>query len=329
MKIAIVILNWNGVHYLKQFIPNLLQNSKGYHVYVIDNASTDQSVEFLKTNYPTIKVVELQINKGYAGGYNEGLQTIEADVFCLLNSDVEVTKNWVSPIKNLFQSNSNIGIIQPKILDYNRQDYFEYAGAAGGFIDALGYPYCRGRLFDSIEKDTGQYDESQEVFWASGACFFIRSKVFHQLGGFDDSFFAHMEEIDLCWRAQNQGQKIYCVGQSKIYHIGGGTLDANQPQKTHLNFRNSLFCLVKNTKSTPWVLTFCRMVLDGIAGLRFLLHFQPLHTLAIIKAHVDFYRSLPQLIRFRKTNPSTIKHYSIRSVVWVYYVQRLRKFNKL
>src|SRR5690606_35983908 len=211
-----------------------------------DNNSSDQSKQYVETYFKNVQWIQLHENFGYAKGYNEALKGIKEEIICLLNTDVEVTENWLQPVLDLFSKDDSIGIIQPKILDYNNKSHFEYAGAAGGFIDKYGYPYCRGRVFNSIEKDSNQYDTSTSIFWASGACFFIRKNVFHSLNGFDESFFAHMEEIDLCWRAYNLNYQTKYVGESTVYHLGGATLNAQNPKKTYLNFRNSLFCLTKN-----------------------------------------------------------------------------------
>ena len=238
MKVAVVILNWNGKQLLEQFLPSVVQFSKEATVYVADNASTDDSVAFVSANFPTVSIVVNSTNTGYAGGYNEALQHIEADIYALVNSDIEVTENWLQPIIKAFQNEPTTAIIQPKILDYKNKDYFEYAGAAGGFIDQYGYPFCRGRIFDTLEKDNGQYDSNQEIFWASGACFFIRSAFYKELNGFDTSFFAHQEEIDLCWRMQLAGYELYACPKAIVYHVGAGTLPRGG-RKVFLNFRNN------------------------------------------------------------------------------------------
>ena len=219
MKLAIVILNWNGKALLETFLPSSIEYSSGYEIYVVDNASTDTSIQFLESKYPLINCIKLSKNLGYANGYNESLKQINADVYCLLNSDIEVTKNWLTDVVDIFYNEANTHIVQPKILDYNKKNYFEYAGAGGGYIDKLGYPYCRGRIFDSIEEDKGQYDDRIEIFWASGACLFIRASSFKALGGFDKTFFAHMEEVDLCWRANNKGFNIVYTGASTVYLV--------------------------------------------------------------------------------------------------------------
>ena len=328
-RVAIVILNWNGKNLLDRFIPSVISYSGSASIYVADNASNDDSVNFLKDTFPEIKIIQNKDNFGFAKGYNVALKEVDEDVLCLLNSDVEVTENWLTPILELFDSNPEIAIIQPKILDYKEKDHFEYAGAAGGFIDRYGYPYCRGRIFDTIEKDLGQYDDISPIFWASGACLFIRKRVFDKLKGFDERFFAHMEEIDLCWRCQNLGYKVYFNSKSTIYHLGGATLDKSNPKKTYLNFRNSLYILVKNTKNNLLFIVIFRMLLDGLAGLRFLFQLKPRHALAILHAHLDFYKNLSPLLKQRKELPKIIKHYRTKSIVWSYFVQNKKKFSRL
>jgi GT2 family glycosyltransferase len=329
MKIAVVILNWNGKQLLEQFLPSVIQFSKEATVYVADNASTDDSVAFVQTNFPTVSIVVNATNTGYAGGYNEALQHIEADVYALVNSDIEVSENWLQPIIHTFQNEPSTAIIQPKILDFKNKDYFEYAGAAGGFIDQYGYPFCRGRIFDTLEKDNGQYDSNQEIFWASGACFFIRSAVYKELNGFDSSFFAHQEEIDLCWRAINKGYSIQYLFESKVYHVGGATLQQGNPKKTELNFRNSLLMLTKNLpKKNLYRVLFIRMVLDGIAGVKFLLEGQPKHIVAILKAHFAFYRLFKANYNKRDSYQQP-KYYFIKNIVFSYYIQKKLFFSNL
>ena len=329
MKIAVVILNWNGKQLLEQFLPSVLVHSNNADIYVADNGSTDNSVDFVKSTFPSIKIIQNTLNGGYAKGYNDALKHIEADVFCLLNSDAEVTENWLQPIKELFKKESNTTIIQPKILDYKQKDMFEYAGAAGGFIDKYGYPYCRGRIFNTLEKDNGQYNNTSPIFWASGACFFIRKLAFEQLNGFDESFFAHMEEIDLCWRAKNLGHNIKYVGASTIYHVGGATLEATNPRKTYLNFRNSLFTLTKNSSGALLPKILIRLILDGIAGIKFLLELKPLHTWAIVKAHFSYYYHLPRLLKQRNQSFKLSSYWHKKSIVWSYFVNRKKNFNSL
>jgi hypothetical protein len=326
MKIAVVILNWNGKELLEQFLPSVIAYSQNADIYVADNASTDNSVEFLKTEYPNIKVIINSTNGGYAKGYNDALNTIDADVFCLLNSDVEVTPNWLTPIQEAFSNDKNIAIAQPKILDYKQKDHFEYAGAAGGYLDKYGYPFCRGRIFNTLEKDNGQYNDIATIFWATGACLFIKRSVFGELNGFDEDFFAHMEEIDLCWRAYNKGYTTKYIGTSSIYHVGGATLKNSNAKKTYLNFRNSLYTLVKNAHGSIIPKVFTRLLLDGIAGIKFLLEFKPQHFLAIIKAHFAFYAKLPKLLKFRNSQKKKENYYHKKSIVWSYYVNKDKRF---
>ncbi|MEY4462350.1 MAG: hypothetical protein RLY98_890 [Bacteroidota bacterium] len=329
MKVAVVILNWNGKQLLEQFLPSVVQYSKEATVYVADNASTDDSVAFIKDQFPEVSIVVNPTNTGYAGGYNDALQHIEADVYALVNSDIEVTENWLQSIIKAFQNEPTTAIIQPKILDYKNKDYFEYAGAAGGFIDQYGYPFCRGRIFNTLEKDLGQYDTNQEIFWASGACFFIRSNVYKELKGFDTSFFAHQEEIDLCWRAINKGHTIKYLFESKVFHVGGATLQQGNPKKTELNFRNSLLMLTKNLpEKVLFRVLFIRMVLDGIAGIKFLLEGQPKHLVAVLKAHFSFYQRFAINFNKRGTYQES-KYYYTKSIVLSYFINKIHFFNEL
>jgi hypothetical protein len=332
VKIAIVILNWNGKKLLKQFLPSVLEHSASDQVsfYVVDNASTDDSVNFLNKHYPHISLIEHPSNLGYARGYNEALKQIDADIYCLLNSDVAVSENWLWPIREIFTKNPETAIIQPKIRAYKQPDQFEYAGAGGGFIDALGYPYCRGRIFDTLEIDQGQYDDEIDIFWASGACFFIRASVFKALKGFDSHYTAHQEEIDLCWRAHNQGFGVKYTGASTVYHVGGATLESANPRKTFLNFRNSLFNLVKNLPSAQLIPTvFTRLVLDGLAGLRYLTTGKTGHFLAVLKAHASFYYYLPNMIQKRGGLTPQKHAHRVKSIVWAYFIRKKRRFNDL
>lgn len=308
-NLAIVILNWNGKNWLEKFLPNVIEHTKNAEIYVIDNASTDDSVDFLKKNFPAVKIVFNKENLGFAGGYNEGLKSVDAEIYCLLNSDVEVTENWLDSVLYLFEKDKNIAAIQPKILDYNRKYYFEFAGAAGGLIDNLGYPYCRGRVFENLEKDEGQYNDETEIFWASGCCLFIRSEDFWVQNGFDERFFAHQEEIDLCWRLKNSGKKIFYTGKSKVYHVGGGTLNKQSPQKTYLNIRNNLSMMLKNLPFPKLIwLIFFRLCLDGFAGIYFGIKFGFPHLWAVVRAHFGFYAQLPGTVKFRGKNQ--MKNYS-------------------
>ena len=321
MKIAVVILNWNGKKLLEAFLPSVLQHSPEASIYVADNASTDDSVAFVQAHFPSITVIQNHGNLGFAGGYNEALQKVDADIYALVNSDIEVTPNWLQPIIEKFQNEPKTAIIQPKILDFKNKAYFEYAGAAGGFIDQYGYPFCRGRIFETVEKDTHQYDDETEIFWASGACFFIRKEVYHELNGFDADFFAHQEEIDLCWRAFNLGHQIKYSSKSVVYHVGGATLQQGNPKKTFLNFRNSLLMLVKNLpKSSLFQVLFIRLVLDGVAGIQFLLKGKPSHTLAILKAHFSFYSLFSK--NYKKRNSQQLPNYYItKSIIYRYFIK--------
>lgn len=329
MKIAVVILNWNGVQLLEQFIPSVVEYSPEATIYLADNASTDDSISFVMANFSSVKIVKNDSNSGFAGGYNEALKHIDADVYALINSDIEVTKNWLQPIIKAFENESQTAIIQPKILDFKSKEYFEYAGAAGGFIDKYGYPYCRGRIFDTLEKDNGQYNDNCEIFWASGACFFIRSSVYDELKGFDADFFAHQEEIDLCWRAFNKGHQIKYISESLVFHVGGATLQQGNPKKTYLNFRNSLLMLTKNLPKDKlyWVL-FCRMVLDAAAGIQFISQGKFKQFLAILKAHGSFYRLF--LANYKKRDKfQSEKYYNQKSIVYLYFVKKVQIFKHL
>jgi GT2 family glycosyltransferase len=321
MKIAVVILNWNGVKLLEQFLPSIIQFSPEATVYVADNASTDESVVFIKNNFPMVKIVQNKTNQGFAGGYNDALQHIDAEIYALVNSDIEVTENWLKPILETFETEPKTAIIQPKILDFKRKEYFEYAGAGGGFIDQFGYPFCRGRIFDTLEKDNGQYNDKCEIFWASGACFFIRSAIYKELKGFDQDFFAHQEEIDLCWRSINKGYTIKYNSESMVYHVGGATLQQANPQKTYLNFRNSLLMLTKNLpQNTLFKVLMIRMLLDGIAGVKFMIEGQFVHCWAIIRAHFSFYRLF--LSNYKKREKNQVeKYFKTKSIVYGYYVK--------
>lgn len=329
LKIAIVILNWNGKELLKTFLPSVLKHSPRAEIYIADNASSDDSVSFVQNSFPQIKIIQNENNGGYAKGYNEALKLVNADVLCFLNSDVEVTPNWLDPIVETFQSNPKSAILQPKILDYNNKSKFEYAGAAGGYIDRYGYPFCRGRIFDSLENDEGQYDDNAEIFWASGACLFIRASIFKELRGFDENYFAHFEEIDLCWRAFNLGYSCNYVYQSKIYHVGGATLKASSAKKTFLNFRNSLFTITKNANGFIFGIIFTRLILDGIAALKYLLQFKPNHFAAVVKAHFSYYWYLPHLLKVRKSLPQKPNYFKISSIVWFHFVKGNSKFSKI
>jgi len=298
IKTAIVILNWNGKDWLEKFLPTIIQHSDMAEIIIADNGSTDDSLLFLSKNFPNIKVINNKENLGFAGGYNNALDRIHAEYYVLLNSDVEVSDNWLLPIIRLMDKDKDIAACQPKLLDFNNRKKFEYAGASGGFLDNLGYPFCRGRIFNFLEEDAGQYNDTAEVFWATGACLFLRSDIFWEVGGFDSDFFAHQEEIDLCWRLRNKGYKIMVEPKSEVYHVGGGTLNASSSFKTYLNFRNNLCMLFKNLPlpSLFFVVIF-RLLLDAVASITFLKQKDGFsHFFAIIKAHFYFYCAIPKLI---------------------------------
>jgi hypothetical protein len=301
IKIAVVVLNWNGKVWLDKFLPFLIKYSQEATIFMADNASDDNSVEFIKSNFPEVKIIRNDINGGYAKGYNDALRKINAEYFVLINSDIEVTKSWLTPIIKLMDFDKNIAACQPKILDYNCKKKFEYAGASGGFIDNLGYPFCRGRIFESLEEDKEQYNDAVEIFWATGACLFVRAAHFNEVNGLDEDFFAHQEEIDLCWRFKNNGYKVMVQPSSVVFHVGGGTLNTDSPFKTYLNFRNNLYMLFKNLSITSlFIVIPIRLLLDGIAALTFLKRSNGMkHLLAIAKAHFSFYFELPKLIAKR------------------------------
>jgi hypothetical protein len=324
-------LNWNGQKLLEKFLPSVVNfSSELAEIYVADNASTDASIKYVKEFYASIKIIENTTNGGYAKGYNDALASIEADIYCLLNSDVEVTKDWLKPVLDVFKREKETAIIQPKLLDFKNKSKFEYAGAAGGFLDLYGYPYCRGRIFNNLETDHRQFNRTSDIFWASGACLFIRSKIYHQLEGLDEDYFAHQEEIDLCWRTQHIGYKIRYVGTSTVFHVGGATLLENNPQKTYLNFRNSLLNVVKNVP-TRWFLfiVISRLILDGIAGIKFLIELKPIHTFAILRAHISFYKNFFKFLKKRKKIQKKQDYNLHTSIVWQYFVLGRKKFEDL
>lgn len=325
-KIAVVILNWNGAKLLEQFLPSIVSFSDDATIYVADNASTDSSIEIVKLKFPSVKIIQNDANYGFANGYNVALKNVEEDYYCLLNSDVEVTANWLTPILSTFENEKEIAIIQPKILDFKNKELFEYAGAAGGFIDKYGYPFCRGRIFDTIEKDLNQYDDEREIFWATGACFFVRKEVYRKLNGFDGDFFAHQEEIDLCWRAFNLGYKAKYTFKSVVYHVGGATLNEGNPRKTFLNFRNSLLMLLKNLpKNQLFSIIFIRLVLDGIAGIQFIVKGKFKHCFAIVKAHYSFFGLISRNLKKRNTIQKP-NYYHTKSIVYRYFVKNGKVF---
>ena len=302
MTTAVVILNWNGKKMLERFLPSVTAHTQGdAEVIIADNGSTDDSLDFVRAQYPGLRIIELDKNYGFAGGYNRALQQVQADYYVLLNDDVKVTPGWIEPVVAQMQQHPDTAICQPKLLMYDQRDTFEYAGGAGGFLDKYGYPFCRGRMFTSLEQDNGQYNTPGEIFWASGAAMFVRADVWHQLGGLDDDFFAHMEEIDFCWRAKNAGYRVEYCPQSTVFHVGGGTLPKSNPRKTYLNFRNNMALLYKNLPKRRLAWVMCsRIVLDYVAGLKFLMERKPKEFSAVVDAHKAFYKWLPQLKKKRQ-----------------------------
>jgi GT2 family glycosyltransferase len=290
-KVAVVIIHWNNRHLLETFMPGVLKSTyPNLEIYLADNASTDDSVAYIQAHFPEVKIIQLDKNYGYAGGYNEALKHVEADYYILLNNDVAVDPDWIEPVIEAMEKDELIAAAQPKLLQFKEPEYFEYAGAAGGYIDHLGYVFCKGRIFETMEKDLGQYNESSQIFWASGACLFIKSSAFKKANGFDADYFAHMEEVDLCWRLQLMNYKIISVPKSTVYHLGGSTLKKASPQKTYLNFRNSLIMLLKNMPvSQLWWFIPYRTFLDLVSSIFFLINEEPRHSWAIHRAHADFF----------------------------------------
>lgn len=331
-KVAIVILNWNGRAFLEKFLPSVIEYSIDIaDIFVADNASNDDSISFLINNYPDINVIKNNENGGFSKGYNDALKKINYKYYVLLNSDIEVTKNWVTPIINLMDNDQKIAVCQPKLLSYSNNQKYEYAGAAGGFIDKYGYPFCRGRIFTTIENDNSQYDDSKEIFWATGAAMFVRAEIYHKIGGLDEDFFAHMEEIDFCWRVKNLGYKVMYCPESVVYHVGGGTLPKNNSKKTYLNFRNNFCLLLKNLPTKRLFVVFpIRLFLDYIAVIKFLFEGGYKDFFAVVKAHFSFYLSIPKMLKKRNSYP----HYNVkgiykRCIVWDYYILRKTKFSQL
>lgn len=333
MKIAVVILNWNGKKYLEKFLPFVYKyNTPGTEIIVADNDSQDDSINFLKSNYPQVRIIQNTVNGGFAKGYNDALKLIDAEYYILLNSDVEVSDNWIPPLIDMMDKDLNIAACQPKIKSFDNRKYFEHAGAGGGYIDKYGFAFCRGRIFDTIEEDLGQYDDTREIFWATGACLFIRAELFHKAGGFDEDFFAHMEEIDICWQLKNMGYKIMYSPRSAIYHVGGGTLKYSSPGKTYLNFRNNLYLLYKNLPENKlYPVVFFRLVIDSIAGFKFLFEGNFRHFTAVIKAHFSFYKNFRKIAAKRKkiippTYPACVYN---GSIVFDYFFRGKKTFKEL
>lgn len=332
-KVAVVILSWNGIKFLEQFLPSVVAHTSTElcEIVVADNCSTDNSVQFIRQNYPQITIIQNTRNGGYAGGYNDALKSVKAKYFVLLNQDVEVTPNWVEAVIGPMEKDENIAAAQPKLRDFFKRELFEYAGGSGGFMDRFGYAFCRGRLFDSIEKDTGQYDDVKDIFWATGACLFVRADVYWKAGALDEDFFAHQEEIDLCWRIKNMGYRIICVPSSVIYHVGGGSLPQGNAKKTYLNFRNNMMMMFKNLPlySLLWKMPV-RIFLDMVAGFYGLVRNGNLKDMgAIIKAHIMFYTFLPGLIKKRMSIPHPSSHLSKVNILWQYFIKGKKKFSEL
>ncbi|QNF35907.1 glycosyltransferase family 2 protein [Adhaeribacter swui] len=329
-----VILNWNGQKFLAQFLPSVIKYSDGCAIYVVDNQSTDNSLLFLKEHFPEIKLIVHPQNLGFCAGYNEALRQIKVDYYVLLNSDVEVTSGWVTPVISLMEAQPAIAACQPKIKSYYQPTFFEYAGAGGGLLDRYGYPFCRGRLFQTLEEDHNQYNDVVPVFWASGACLFVRATAYQQTDGLETAFFAHMEEIDLCWRLQNIGYQVMYCGQSTVFHVGGGTLPATNPRKTFLNFRNGLALLYKNLGSSNfYLILMARLLLDWIAALKFLLGGQPADFRAVLKAHWAVWQNRKYWQQKRaeqkQTKAKNLSGYYKGSIVWDYFVRQKRSYPEL
>ncbi len=332
---AVVILGWNGKKFLEQFLPSVVKYTSPElcEIVVADNCSTDGSVDFVSKNYRGIRQIQNKSNNGFAGGYNDALKQVHAKYYVLLNQDVEVTENWIERIIEEMERDENVAAAQPKLRSYHQRDYFEYAGACGGYLDRHSYAFCRGRIFDFIEKDEGQYDDVKEIFWATGACMFVRSDVFWKVGAFDADFFAHQEEIDLCWRIKNSGYRILCVPSSVVYHVGGGSLPNGNPHKAYLNFRNNLMMMFKNLKKREliWKIFVVRLVMDGLAAIHSVYKRRHLRELtAILSAHFSFYSAIPKLMRKRNQipHPSSV-HLNGVNIVWQYFVRGKRKYSDL
>jgi len=338
MKTAVVILNWNGRSMLERYLPSVVQNCTGdAFVVVADNGSTDDSLAFVEQHYPSVRIIRLDKNYGFAEGYNRALAQIDADCYVLLNDDVEVTPGWIDPIVDLLERNQDVAVCQPKLLMDTQRDTFEYAGASGGFVDDFGYPYCRGRMFNTLEKDLGQYDDPCDVMWATGAAMFVRVSVWRELGGLDGDFFAHMEEIDFCWRVRNAGYRVMSCPQSVAYHLGGGTLPKSSPRKTYLNFRNNLSMLYKNLPSSRLLpVILLRLPLDWVAALKFIADGNPKDFIAVGRAHRDFFKLLPQLKNKRNAGDTRALNHSIpqafkhsKMLLVDYYLRGKRHFSEL
>lgn len=337
MSVAVVILNWNGRDMLAKYLPSVVEFSSlpGVEIVVADNGSTDDSLDYLSEKFPMVRQIILPENYGFAEGYNRALRQIDADYFVLLNSDVEVTANWLSSLYNYLEAHEDVVACQPKIRSVVNPEYFEHAGAAGGFLDKYAYPFCRGRIFSEVEKDEGQYDTVKEVFWATGACLFIRAKDYFDAGGLDGTFFAHMEEIDLCWRLRSRGKQIVCHPESVVYHYGGGTLNVDSPRKTFLNFRNNLLMIYKNqSEKTLFKILFVRFFLDLLAAMMFLVKMDWENFKSVLKAIVEFYCIKAKYKAKREENLSLQIEQNVverwnGSIVWAFYAKKVKKFSDL
>jgi len=334
-SVAIVILNYNGEKLLPTFLPSVIRNSEGAKIVVADNGSTDSSVKLIRESFPAVELIQFQENQGFCGGYNAAINQVMADIVVLLNSDVEVTAGWLESPLSLLESNPTLVAVQPKILSYQNKNQFEYAGAAGGFIDMLGYPFCRGRIFQTLEADEGQYNDQCRIFWATGACLIIRREKFLEAGGFDEDFFAHMEEIDLCWRLNRMGYSIYYDGRSTVFHLGGGTLSPNNPRKVYFNFRNGLSLLIKNLPVSGLLSKLpLRIALDYLAAINFLLQGTPTSAWAVVKAHLHSMgrvrQNISKRIQFNSIGYKIYNNLIInKMIIFQYFVLSKKKFSEI
>jgi len=332
-NVAVVILNWNGRTWLEKFLPSVVEHSQNAQIVVADNASTDDSIAFLKSQFPAVQIVQNEENGGFAKGYNDALKKVDASFFVLLNSDIEVTANWLEPLHKVMMDPTVAGC-QPKVLAYDRKNEFEHAGASGGFMDKNYFPFCRGRLFDVVENDERQYDGETEIFWATGACLMIRADLFHETGGFDEDFFAHMEEIDLCWRLKKMNYRFMVTPTSVVYHVGGGTLSYTSPRKVYLNFRNNLIMIGKNHEGILFPKLFYRLTLDGIAAMRFLVGGQFKNFWSVFKAHMWHHAHLGSILRKRKEIKALSTQFNPKglyggSILWAFFFKGIRRFSDL
>lgn len=337
--ISVIILNWNGSRLLREYLPSVVQYSNPdiADVIVADNGSTDDSIKILKEEFPSVRIIPFNDNHGFAKGYNLAIEQINTPYCILLNDDVRVTPHWLEPMLSYMEGHPETGALQPKLLSDRDKTMFEYAGAAGGYLDRFGYPFCRGRIFDCVEKDEGQYDSVTKIMWATGACLMTRTDLYRKAGGLDDNFFAHMEEIDLCWRIRNLGYDIVCIPDSKVYHYGGASLAMGNPRKTKLNFRNSLLMLYKNLPLEKRnSIIFSRMLLDGVAALNFLLHGQFAHVKAIWTAHQEYRKMIKEIYQDKQKvheneshTPNSIFREEQFSILSKYYIKRIKKYSEL